>query len=185
MKVFVLSLLIAVLSVSAFAQAKSGIEGVWQLTEVTMKGDGGMAMPAAAAATSVTAASAGAAKSSESMTMKVTQPSMYLFTKTHYSIIYVAAHTPRPLLEDYNKASQEELVSIFVEGFVANAGTYEVKAGKLTVHPMVAKSPSYMKEGTWATSSMTIKGNEMTLVSESSNSGPSKNPTTYKLTRVE
>ena len=160
MRMFVLVVLIAaVMSVSAFAQGKS-IQGVWQISEVTTTGPDGK-------------------------TEKATQPSMYLFTKNHYSIIYVASDKPRPMMEDYNKATKEELMDIFVNDFIANAGTYEVKAGKLTVHPMVAKSPGYMQAGTWATSSMTMKGNMMTLVSESSNSGPSKNPTTYKLTRVE
>ena len=162
MKVFALSLLIALLGVSAFAQGKSGIEGVWQLTEVTTTGADG-----------------------KTETEKATQPSMYLFTKTHYSIIYVASDKPRTVMDDYSKATQEQLLSIFVNEFIANAGTYEVKAGKLTVHPMVAKSPSYMQSGTWTTSTMTMKGNMMTLVSDSSNSGPSKNPTTFKLTRVE
>ena len=119
------------------------------------------------------------------MSMKATQPSMYIFAKTHYSLIYVDSDKPRPVMEDYSKATQEELLSIFVENFVANAGTYEVKGDKLTVHPMVAKSPSYMKAGTWSTYSMKISGNTMTLVSESSNFGPIKNGTTYKLTRVE
>ena len=161
MRKFGLVLLIAaVMSVSAFAQGKSGIEGVWQLADVTTTGTDGK-------------------------TMKVTQPSMYLFTKTHYSIIYVNSDKPRAVMEDYSKATQEELLSIFVNDFVSNAGTYEVKAGKFTVHPMVAKAPSYMQPGTWATSSLKISGNTMTLVSESSNSGPSKNPTTFKLTRVE
>lgn len=160
MKLFTLSILIAILSISAFAQSKSGIEGVWQITEVTTTGDGGMSM-------------------------KATQPSMYLFTKKHYSIIYVESDKPRPVMDDYSKATQEQLFSIFVDDFVANAGSYEVKAGKLTFHPMVAKSPTYMKEGTWSTSAMTIKGDTMTLISEGSSFGPSKNPTTLKLTRVE
>jgi hypothetical protein len=160
MRNLLLALLIAaVMSVSAFAQSK-GAEGVWQLSEVTTTGD-------------------------HAMTVKATQPSMYMFTKTHYSIIYVDSDKPRAEMLDYSKATQEQLFSIFVDDFVANAGTYDVKAGKMTVHPMVAKSPSYMKEGTWTTWSMTIKGNMMTLVSDSSNFGPSKNPTTFKLTRVE
>ncbi len=171
MKVFVLTLLIAVLSVSAFAQAKSGIEGVWQLTEVTTTGTNVAAMPNAAVMPNVT--------------MKATQPSMYLFTKKHYSIIYVESDKPRMVMDDYSKATQEQLLSIFVEDFIANAGTYEVKAGKVTFHPKVAKSPGYMKEGTWSAYTMKISGNTLTLVSEGSNSGPSKNPTTFKLTRVE
>lgn len=161
MRMFALVLLIAaVMSVSAFAQSKSNIQGVWQLTEVTTSGPDGK-------------------------TYKSTQPSMYLFTRKHYSIIYVNGDKPRAVMEDYSKATQEQLFSIFVNEFVANAGTYEVKAGKLTVHPMVAKSPGYMQAGTWATSSMKMNGNMMTLTSESSNSGPAKNPITFKLTRVE
>lgn len=162
MKIFALSLLIAVLSVSAFAQSKSGIEGVWKITEVRGTGADGKVE-----------------------TEKATQPSMYLFTKTHYSIIYVNSDKPRMAMEDYSKATKEELLATFVNQFVANAGTYDVKGDKLTVHPMVAKSPGYMKEGTWATSKMTMNGKMLTLVSESSNTGPVKNPTIYKLTRVE
>ena len=161
MKVFALSLLIAVLSVSAFAQSKS-IQGVWKIDEMSMTGSDGKAM-----------------------TMKATQPSMYMFTKTHYSIIYVESDKPRMVMDDYSKATQEQLLSIFVDDFIANAGTYDVKDGKLTVHPMVAKSPSYMKDGTWSTSSMKMSGNTMTLTSESSNFGQIKNGTTFKLTRVE
>lgn len=160
MKIFILSLMIAVLSVSAFAQSKSGIEGVWKLTEVTTTGP-------------------------EGKTMKATQPGMYLFTKKHYSMIAVTGDKPREMMDDYNKATQEQLLSIFVSGFRANTGKYEVKNGKITVHPMVAKSPGYMKEGTWETSAMKIDGNMMTLTSETSNSGPTKNPTTFKLMRVE
>ncbi|MFN0278341.1 MAG: hypothetical protein ACKVRN_07035 [Pyrinomonadaceae bacterium] len=161
MKVFVLALLIAAtMCISVAAQSKSGIQGVWKLTEVTTTGP-------------------------EGKTMKATQPGMYLFTKTHYSIINVVGDKPREVMEDYSKATQEQLLSIFVNGFRANAGTYEVKGGKLTVRPMVAKSPGYMMEGTWDTSAMKIDGNMMTLTSEVSNSGPAKNPTTFKLTRVE
>ena len=159
MRMFILALLIAaVMSVSVAAQ--SNIRGVWQLTEITMTGK-------------------------VAMTMKVTQPSVYIFTKTHCSKIYVASDKPRPVLDDYSKATQEQLLSIFVEGFDANAGTYEVKAGKLTLHPIVAKSPSDMKEGTWSTYSMKISGNTIMLTPESSNAGPSKKPVTFKLTRVE
>jgi hypothetical protein len=161
MRTFALALLIAaVTSVSVFAQGKSGIEGVWQLTEITVTGGGGM-------------------------TMKVTQPSVYIFTKTHYSKIYVASDKPRPVLDDYSKATQEQLKSIFVEGFDANAGTYEVSAGTLTLHSIVAKSPSDMKEGTWSTYSMKISGDTITLTPEDSNAGPPKKSVTFKLTRVE
>lgn len=163
MKVFVLSLLITVLGVSAFAQGKTGVEGVWQLTEITINGNGGM-------------------------TMKASQPSQYIFTRKYYSKIYVGTDKPRPVLEDYSKATQEQLFSIFVDGFDANAGTYEVNRDKLTLltlHPIVSKSPSDMKAGTWASYSMKVTGDTITLTPESSNAGPSKKSVTFKLTRVE
>ncbi len=148
----------AVMSVSVAAQ--SNIRGVWQLTEITMTGK-------------------------YAMTMKVTQPSVYIFTKKHYSKVYVGSDKPRPVLDDYSKATQEQLFSIFVDGFDASAGTYEVAGGKLTLHPIVAKSPSDMKEGTWSTYSMKNTDNTITLTPTSSNTGPSKKPITYNLTRVE
>jgi len=158
MRTSIMALLIAlVLSVSAFGQK---IEGVWALTEVSTRGTGGS-------------------------TEQMSQPSMYLFTKKHYSIIYVTSDAPRPVLDDPTKATAEELRNIFVDSFIANAGTYELKAGKLTLRPMVAKSPGYMQPGVYNRQSIKIDGKTMTLVSDSTNNGPSTNPTTFKLKRVE
>ena len=150
---------VLVLNVSTFAQSKS-IEGVWSLTEISS------AAP-------------------DSTPKQMSQPSMYLFTKKHYSIIYVTSDAPRPEMDDISKATAEDLRKVFVDSFIANAGTYDLKAGKLTVRPMVAKSPGYMKAGTTATMSVKIDGNSMTLVSEGTSSGPAAVPTTYKLKRVE
>lgn len=161
MRMFVFVLLIfTVLSVSATAQSKSGIQGVWSLTEMTTTGPNGS-------------------------TKRMSQPSMYLFTKKHYSIIYVSSDSPRAQTIDSSKATAEELRTVFVDSFIANAGTYEFKGGKLTTRPMVAKSPSYMQPGTYLTSSVKIVGNTMTMATESSNKGPSTNPTTFKLIRIE
>jgi|ERR1043166_1090005 hypothetical protein len=161
MKVFVLSLLIvAVMSISALAQGKSSVEGVWQLTEITMTGK-------------------------YAMTMKITQPSVYIFTKTHYSKTYIGSDKPRAVLNDYSKATQEQLLAIFVDGFDASAGTYEMKVDKLTLRPTVAKSPSDMREGTWSSYSIKIAGDAITLTPEDSNTGPNKKKVSFKLTRVE
>jgi len=157
MRMFLLALLAtAVLGISAQAQK---IEGVWTLTEITTTGP-----------------NAG--------TKQITQPSMYLFTKKHYSIIYVSSDAPRDA-SDPATMDADHLREVFVKSFVANAGTYELKAGKLTLHPMVAKSPTYMQGGRWLKESVTISGNNMTLTTDSSNEGPSKNPTTFKFTRIE
>lgn len=160
MKVFVLSLFIAVLGVGAFAQSKKGIEGVWQLSEITMTGK-------------------------YAMTMKITQPSVYIFTKRHFSKIYVASDKPRPVLDDYAKASRDELYSIFVDGIDASGGTYEFAGGKMTLRPTVAKSPSDMTAGTWISYTVTFAGDTATLTPEDSNTGPNKKPIFFKLTRVE
>lgn len=157
MRMSIIVLFIAlVFSASAIGQK---VEGVWSLTEITTTGDKGT-------------------------TRQMTQPSMYLFTKKHYSIIYVSSSDPRADM-DLAAATADDLRNIFVNSFVANAGTYEIKAGKITMHPMVAKAPSFMKAGTFTTSSVKIDGNMMTLVSESNNNGPTANPQTTKLKRIE
>lgn len=153
-------LIVAALSISAFAQTKSGIQGVWQITEVTTTGKNGS-------------------------TNRSPQPGMYIFTKKHYSIIYVSSDSPRAILPDVGKATADELRSVFVDSFVANAGKYDLEKGKLHVWPMVAKSPGYMQSGQNATSSVKIVGNTMTITSEETNGYPVKDPTTMKFTRVE
>lgn len=149
-----------VLSVSAFGQSKSGVEGVWSLTEITSTGPNGS-------------------------TKQMSQPSMYLFSKKHYSIIYVSSTDPRPEIPDSSTATAEQLRNVFVNSFIANAGTYELKGGKLTMWPMVAKSPGYMKPGTFSVFSVKRSGDMITMVSESTSAGPAANPTTFKLKRVE
>ena len=158
MKITMFVLLISLLlTASAIAQK---VQGVWSLTEITSTGPGGS-------------------------TQKMSQPSMYLFTKKHYSVIYVSRSEPRPQITDISKANADELRDVFVNSFIANAGTYELKGGKLTMRPMVAKSPAFMEPGTFVTTSIKIDGNVMTLVSDSSNNGPAPNPTTFKLKRIE
>ena len=153
--------IIALVFALAFFGSAMGqkIEGVWVFTEITTTGPNGS-------------------------TKQVSQPSMYIFTKKHYSIIRVTADAPRPEI-DAATATAEDLRKVFVQDFVANAGTYELKGGKLTIRPMVAKGPGFMKPEVFATSSVKVEGGTMTMVSESTNTGPTQNPTTTKLRRVE
>jgi hypothetical protein len=155
----VVTLFVLVLCVPAMGQ-KASVEGVWAITERVTTGPNGA-------------------------TTQMTQPSMYVFTKKHYSIIYVASTSPRPEITDLNAATAEELRKVFVDDFIANAGTYEFKGGKLTTRPFVAKSPTAMKAGSFTTFSVKFSGNTMTLVSEANQNGPAANPTTTKLRRVE
>jgi hypothetical protein len=154
----ILALVVALLfSVSAAGQK---IQGVWSLTEITTTGPNGSAV-------------------------QVSQPSLYIFTKKYYSVIYVSSNEARPQIADLGKATADELRNVFVTSFVANAGMYEAKGGKLTFKPTVAKNPGFMQPGTFSTMSLKTDGNTMTLVSESTNAGPATNPTTFKLKRVE
>jgi len=159
MRVLLAGFFIAIiLGSTAMAQKKSSIEGVWRLDEIT----------------------------SDGKTVKISQPSMYLFTKKHYSIIYVASDAPRPILPDPTKATADELRSVFGSSFIANAGEYGIeKGGKISFWPKVAKSPLYMKDGNYAVSTFKITGNTMTMTSESANGYPVKSPATSKFTRIE
>ena len=156
MKIFVLALLTVALSISVQAQK---VQGVWSLSEITTTGPNGS-------------------------TKQATQPSLFIFTKKHYSIIYVSSDSPRENMES-SKMSADQLRKVFIDSFVANAGTYDIKAGMITLHPIVAKSPGYMQPGNWTKESVKIAGNTMTLTTDSTQAGPSKNPATFKLTRVE
>ncbi len=151
---------VAVMGGAAFGQVKRGVEGVWELTGITMSGK-------------------------TPFTMKVTQPSVYTFTKKYFSKIYIGSEKPRPVLEDYTKATQAELIAIFVDGFDASGGTYDLKADKLTLHPTVAKSPSEMKQGSWASYTISVTPTTITLTPEATDAGPAKKSLSFTLTRAE
>ena len=152
---------IAVILMMSCAVSSQRLAGVWRLASVTTTGPNG--------------------KTSQS-----TQPSMYLFTGTHYSIIYVNSDKPRST-DDSDKMTAAQLLETYVDGFVANAGTYDIKAGKLTMHIMVAKSPTFMQGGNWVAYTVKVTGKTMTLVSAGSSlsTAPITTPTTWTLTRVE
>src|SRR3990170_2698851 len=110
-------------SFNVFAQAKKsadpGIQGVWRVTERETKGP-----------------NAGINKN--------VQPNLYIFTRTHYSIVSVLGDKPRANQpQDLAKATAAELNAAWGP-FVAQAGTYEVKGGNITLRPLVAKNPTVM-----------------------------------------
>lgn len=113
------------------------------------------------------------------------QPNLYIYTKKHYSVMVVTSKEPRPVPEDNSKLTAEELRKIYVTDFVANAGTYEVKGDRITMRPIVAKSPGFMQPGNFVTSVFKIEGNNLTMTTEANNEGPAKNPMTVKLMRIE
>ena len=153
----VIFLIAVVFGSLAQAQKKGSIEGVWRLDEQSSAGN----------------------------TRHMSQPSMYIFTKKHYSIIYVSSDAPRQALADISKATADELRSVFVESFVANAGLYDMKDGKISFWPKVAKSPTFMRDGSYVTFTFKVTGNTMTMTSEGENGYPVKTPVISKFTRIE
>ena len=69
------------------------------------------------------------------------QPGLLIFTKRHYSTIFVQGFSPRPQLSD--SATNEELGRVF-SPFTANAGTYQRGGSTITFTPIVAKVPAVM-----------------------------------------
>jgi len=70
------------------------------------------------------------------------QPGLYIFTRTHYSIMTVNGIKPRPRYEA-GKATDAQKIAAF-DTFTANSGTYTINGKTITTRPQVAKNPSVM-----------------------------------------
>jgi len=142
----------------ASAQSKTDLSGAWRVTEYITNGPDGS-------------------------TNSNPQPGLFLFTGKHYSFVRDFATTPRPDL-DLSKASDAELGAVLrVVG--AQAGTYEISGGTLTLRPIVAMNPRRTHPGTSATLSFKLEGNTLVLTQKGNEQGPAANPMMTKLTRVE
>jgi len=99
--------------------AKHPIEGVWKIVETRNVGP-------------------------EGETVNPTpQPSLYIFTAHHYSMIWIPGREPRQGSAKTWFPTYDEKVRDF-ETFIVNSGTYELTDTTLTTHPMVAKTPEYV-----------------------------------------
>ncbi len=161
--VFVAVIGVALLSAAGVAgQSKSGsIQGVWQTVELRVTG------PSA-------------------RTITIPQPGPYLtiFTAKHYSRTEVQSDGPRQILTDVAKATADELRTVWGP-FVAEAGTYELGGGMLTVHPLASKSPAAMAPGALIVYSYKFDGDTLSLTQVRNQGGPFSNPFTAKLVRIE
>jgi len=165
------ALFLAVLTVS-LASAQSGtkkpIEGVWKVTEIVITG----------------------ANASNSANV---QPSLFIFSQQHYSLMYVPGNKPRALYKA-QEPTNEEKISAF-DSLIANTGTYEISGSTLTIHPIVARNPNFMAGGS-DKYQFRIEGTTLTLTEKSTDlnvrignrvvpaSGPA-NETRLKLVRME
>lgn len=154
--------------VSAQSSTKKPIEGAWKVTEIVVTG-------------------------AEASNVPNPQPGLFIFTKTHYSVMWVPGNQSRSLFKGEDPTDQEKIAAY--DSFVANSGTYEVAGATITLHPMVARSPNFMAGGV-SKSQMRIEGTTLWLtqkntdVSVSTGSGvapPSgaTRETRLKLSRVE
>jgi len=145
------------------AQTTPSIQGVWRVTEIVFTGDG-----------------AGV--------NKTPQPGLLIFSKQHYSMVYLNASSAR---KDFgtpanpNKLTDAEKAARFEvwDPLTANSGTYTVKGSTLTTRPLVAKNPSVMT-GPVQNREFKIDGSTLTLVAKSA-AGQPVSQTTIKLTRIE
>lgn len=165
---FVVVGILVLAGLSALAQSKPTIQGVWRTAEVTI--------------TNPNPNPAGLGKG----THTAVQPALLIFAGKHYSQVLDTAGKPRPTapMKDPQNPTQEEMQSRWGP-FQANAGTYEVSGTTLTMRAIVAKNPSLQGKNV---SRYTIKldGQNlwMTLV-ESTAAGKVQYPATVKYARVE
>jgi hypothetical protein len=159
----IVALLVVGTAPLARAQATPSLQGVWRVTEIVETG-------------------------ANAATNKSPQPSLYMFTKQHYSIMTVngtAARKDFGAPKDPLKLTDAEKIARYEvwDAFTANSGTYQVSGNTLTTRPLVAKNPGVMA-GPPATREFRIQGNTLTLTQKSA-AGQPVSETRTTLTRVE
>jgi hypothetical protein len=145
------------------AASQPTLQGVWRVTEITTTGPN-------------------ASKNSSP------QPSLYIYTAKHYSLIRINGKTARPDLptDQVAKATAAQLLEVYGPVLSAQSGTYEAAGGKLTTRAIVAKGTGPMAPGVFAIASYKLDGTTLTITQERGFDGkPVENPTTWKLTRIE
>ena len=92
------------------------------------------------------------------------QAGLYIFQDGYYSVLHVWADEPRPLYEEgetRENIDYEKLLSIILP-VEANSGKVEIEGSTLTMTPIVAISPNFMR-GQSRSYSFSISGDELTL----------------------
>lgn len=96
------------------------------------------------------------------------QPSLYIFTPRHYSMLRLNGTEPRPLMSDtatrYTITDAE--MRTIVNPFIGNAGTYEVQGPILIASPIVSFWPNFMSGGA-DTTEMVLTGDTLRLTQRS------------------
>jgi hypothetical protein len=151
---------VASISATSFApESKAAFQGVWRTLEVTVPGP----------------------------TARTLRPeaTLAIFHGQHYSRVEIHAEQPRALLGDQATASADQLRAVWGP-FVGEAGTFELSGTHtITMQATVAKNPAAMKKGATSVYTYRLEGDLLTLTQVRTHAGPTSNPITVKLTRVE
>jgi hypothetical protein len=145
--------------------SRQTLEGVWKVTEIVITGAGAYAVTAP-------------------------QPGVFIFTKSHFSWMWVPGTQPRALFKAQVPTTEEKLAAF--DSLSASSGTYELNGSIATFRPIVAKGPNnvfideqFLIDGetltlTWKSSDMRVRIGEEVV---RSTAAPSEGR--MKLTRVE
>jgi len=117
---------------AAFTQTKTPIEGVWKIVEYVRPGKN---------------------SANKDTTITNPQPSLFIFTGSYFSEVFVMGDQPRAAVapvKDRQNPTDGEKIARYEQWrqFAANAGTYEIKGSMLTMHVIVAKNVNLMTRGT-------------------------------------
>ena len=81
------------------------------------------------------------------------QPGLFVFTGTHYSMMFVNGAEPRGQFADNAAQTDAERVAAY-NSVTANSGRYEVNGDQITYRAYVAKNPNYM--GGWPENAQSV-----------------------------
>ena len=87
-------------------------------------------------------------------------PGIWLFTRFHYAVLDI--HTTEPRLPLPQQPTAADFMATWGP-FGANAGTYQVAGGIITMQPSVAKNPQTMTPGRKVTLSYRLQGDTLWL----------------------
>ena len=134
---------LAILATAPYASAQSKLEGAWKIPKIV------------------------ASNADELKDINV-RSGLIIFTKRHYSMMYIACESPRADLPP--KATDTQL-AVAWRPFIANSGTYEINRTRFTIHPLLAKDPKTMKSGNYMIFEFELTGNRLRIKSKENSLG--------------
>jgi hypothetical protein len=107
---------------------------------------------------------------------------LLVFTKHHFSMIFVAGAQPRPELPQQG-ATDAQKVAAWTPLYLG-AGTYEIKGDRYIAKSLVSKDPGQINPDAWMAIEFKIEGDTLITTPKETNAGP-LNYASTKLIRVE